>query len=85
MDLVNLVSNNDQRLNQNNLNNMLSRSDMMVFGSWKCTHTCSKKILVVALVVILFLQVVRMAILENQSTTMNTQSFPCLVEERPGM
>jgi hypothetical protein len=85
MDLVSLVSSNDQRLDQNVLNNLLSRYDMIVCGSVKCTHTYSKKILAVTLVVILFLQVVRMAILENRSTTMKTQSFPCSVEGRTDM
>jgi len=37
----------------------------------------------VASVVILFLQAVKMAIVENLSTTTNTQSLPCLVEGRP--
>jgi hypothetical protein len=67
------------------LKKILYRSDMMVYGSPKCTHTHSKNILAVALVVILFLWVVRITNLENQSITMNTQSFPCLVEGRPNM
>jgi hypothetical protein len=45
----------DQRLNQNVSRNLLSRSEMMVCGIPKCTHTCSKKSLVVASVVMLFL------------------------------
>jgi hypothetical protein len=65
VDLVSLVSNSDQRLDQNVLRNLLSIYEIMVCGIQKCTHTCSKKILVVASVVILFFQVVRMTILEN--------------------
>jgi hypothetical protein len=66
VDLVSLVSNNDQRLNQNVLKNLLSQSYMMVCGIPKWTHTRSKKSLVVFVVVTLFLQDMRMAIFENQ-------------------
>jgi hypothetical protein len=65
VDLVSLVSNSDQRLDQNVLRNRLSRSEMMVCGIPKCTHTHSKKSLVVASVVMLFLQVAIIAILEK--------------------
>jgi hypothetical protein len=41
--LLSLVSNNDQRLDQNVLRNLLSRSEMRVCGIPKWTHTCSKK------------------------------------------
>jgi hypothetical protein len=58
---------------------------MMVYGIPKCTHTCLKKSLVVASAVILFLQAIRMAILENRSMTTKTKSLPCLVEGRPDM
>jgi hypothetical protein len=85
VDLVSLVSNNDEILDQNMLRNLMYRSEMMVYGIPKWTHTFSKKILAVSVVVILFLQVVRMAILENRSTTTNTQSLPCLVDGRPDM
>ena len=85
MDLVSLVSNIDQRLDQNVLRNLLSQSDMIEFGIPTCTHTCSKKILVVASAMIFFLQAAIMAIFENLSTTTKTQSFPCLVEGRPDM
>jgi hypothetical protein len=85
VDLVILVSNSDQRLDQNVLRNLFSQSEMMVYGIQKCTHTRSKKILAVASIVILFLQVVKMAILENRSTTTKTQSLPFLVEGRPDM
>jgi hypothetical protein len=51
MDLVSLVSNSDQRLDQNVLKKMLSRFEMMVCGIANCTHIHSKK----SLVVILFL------------------------------
>ena len=85
MDLVSLVSNIDQRLDQNVLRNLLSRSDMIDCGIPKCTHTRSKKILAVTSVVIFFLQAAIMAIFENLSTTTKTQSFPSLVEGRPDM
>ena len=85
VDLVSLVSNIDQRLDQNVLRNLLSRSDMIDCGIPKCTHTRSKKILVVASAVIFFLQAAIMAIFENLSMTMKTQSFLCLVEGRPDM
>jgi hypothetical protein len=65
VDFVSLVSNSDQRLDQNVLRNLLSRSEMMVCGIPKWTHTRSKKILVVSAIVIFFLQAVRMAIFEN--------------------
>jgi len=80
MELVSLVSNIDQRHDQNALRNLLSQSNIMECGIQKCTHTYSNKILTVASIVILFLQDARMAILENLSTTTKTQSFPCLVE-----
>ena len=85
MDLVSLVSNIDQRLDQNVLRNLLSQSDMIDCGIPKCTHNCSKKSLAVASAVIFFLQVAIMAIFENLSTTTKTQSFPFLVEGRPDM
>ena len=85
MDLVSLVSKIDQTLDQNVLKNLLLRSDMIDYGTPKCTHTCSKKILVVASAMIFFLQAAIMAIFENLSTTMKTQSFPCLVEGRRDM
>jgi hypothetical protein len=55
MDLVILVSHSDQRLHQNVIRNRLSQSETMVCGIPNCAQTCSKKILVVASVVILFL------------------------------
>jgi hypothetical protein len=55
MDLVRLVSNSDQRRDQNVLRNLLSQSEMMFCGIPKWTHTCSKKILAVSVVVMLFL------------------------------
>ena len=60
-----LVSINDHRLDQNVLRNLLSRSEMIVCGSPKWTHTRSKKSLAVASAVILFLQAISMAILEK--------------------
>jgi hypothetical protein len=72
MDLVSLVSNNDQRIDKNVLKNMISQSNMMVIGSLNCTHTHSNKSLVMSLAVILFLQAIIMPILENRSTTTNT-------------
>ena len=65
VDLVSLVSNNDERLVQNVMKNMLSQSEMMVCGIPKWTHTCLEKSLVVSVTVIFFLQVVRMVIFEN--------------------
>jgi hypothetical protein len=62
---VSLVSNSDQRLDHNVLKNLLSQYDMMVYGSPKCTHTRSKKSFAVASVAILFLQDVKMDIIEN--------------------
>ena len=85
MDLVSLVSNIDQRLDQNVLRNLLSQSDMIECGIPKCTHTHSNKSLAVAYAVIFFLQATIMAIFENLSTTTKTHSFPCLVEGRLGM
>jgi hypothetical protein len=52
---------------------MFSLLEMMVCGMKKWMHTRSKKILVVYVSVMFFLQVVRMAIFENQSMTTNTQ------------
>jgi hypothetical protein len=85
VDLVSLVSSSDQRLDQNELRNRLSRSEIMVCGIPKCTHTHSKKSLAVAYVVMFFLQVARITILEKRSTTTKTQSFPLLVDGRPDM
>ena len=85
MDLVSLVFSIDQRLDQNLLRNRLSRSEMIDCGIPKCTHTRSKKSLVVASAVIFFLQAAIMAIFENLSTTTKTQSFPFLVEGSPDM
>jgi len=85
VDLVSLVSSTDQRLDQNVLNNLLSRSEMMDYGIQKCNHTHSKKSLVVASVVILFFSTSRMVVLENLSTNTNTHSLPFLVEGRHDM
>ena len=83
VDLVSLVSNIDQRLDQNMLRNLLSRYDMIECGIPMCTHTRSKKSLAMDSAVIFFLQAAIMAIFENLSTTTKTQSFPYLVEGRP--
>ena len=72
VDLVSLVYSIDQRLDQNVLRNLLSRSDMIYCGIPKCTHTHSKKSLAVASAMIFFLQAAIMAIFENLSTTMKT-------------
>ena len=85
VDFVSLVSSIDHRLDQNVLRNLLSRSDIIDYGITKCTHTHSKKSLAVASAVIFFLQAAIMAIFENLSMTMNTQSFLCFVEGRPDM
>jgi hypothetical protein len=85
MDLVILVSSIDQRLEQNVLRNLLSRSEMIDCGIPKCTHTHSKKSLAVAYAVIFFLQAIIMDIFENLSTTTKAQSFSCLVEGRSDM
>jgi hypothetical protein len=85
VDLVSFVSNSDQRLNQNVLRNKLSRSETMVCGIPKCTHTHSKKSLAVASAMMLFLQATGIAILEKRSTTTKTQSFHHLVDGRPNM
>jgi hypothetical protein len=55
MDLVSLVSNNNQRLDQNVLRNQLSQSETMVCGIPKFTKIHSKKSLEVASTMILFL------------------------------
>jgi hypothetical protein len=65
VDLVILVSNSDQRLDQNLLRNRLSRSETMVCGIPKSTQTHSRKSLVIASSVMLFLQLTRIAILEK--------------------
>jgi hypothetical protein len=57
----------------------------MVFGIPNFTHTHSKKSLAMASAVMLFLQEVRIIILEKRSTTIKTQSFPHLVDGRPYM
>ena len=67
VDLVSLVSSIDQRLDQNVLRNLLSQFEMIDPGIPKCTHTRSRKILVVDSVVIFFLQAAIMAIFENLS------------------
>ena len=85
MELVSLVSNIDQRLDQNVLRNLLSRSEMKDCGIPKCTQTRSKKSLAVASAVIFFLQTAIMAIFENLSMTTNIESLSCLVEGRPDM
>jgi hypothetical protein len=85
VDLVSLVSNSDQRLDQNVLRNRLSQFGIMFCGIPKCTHTHSKKSLIVAFAVMFFLQAARIAILEKRSTTTKTQSFPLLVDERLDM
>jgi hypothetical protein len=83
--LVSLVSNGDQRHDQNVLRNLLSWSEMMVFGIPKWTHTHLKKSLAVSFIVIFFLQAVSMAIFENRSMTTKTQSLSCLVDRRLDM
>jgi hypothetical protein len=62
VDFVSLVSNSDQRLDQNVLRNLLSRSEIMVCGIPKWTQIRSKKSLAVSAIVIFFFQAVRMAI-----------------------
>jgi hypothetical protein len=85
VDLVSLVSNIDQRVDQNVLRNLLSQFEMIDSGIPKCTHTCSKKSLAVDSAMIFFLQAIIMDIFENQSMTKKTQSLPCLVEGIPNM
>jgi hypothetical protein len=65
MDLVSWVSSSDQRLHQNVLRNRLSQYETMVYRTPKCTQTCSKKILAMASIVMLFLQVAIIVILEK--------------------
>jgi hypothetical protein len=65
VDLVSLVYNSDQRLDQNELRNQLSRYEIMVCGIPKCTHTRSKKSLAVASALMFFLQAARITILEK--------------------
>jgi hypothetical protein len=85
VDLVSLVSSIDQRLDQNVLRNLLSRSEMIYCGIPKCTHIRSNKSLTVASAMIVFFQAIIMDIFENLSMTTKKQSFPCLVEGRPDM
>jgi hypothetical protein len=85
VDFVSLVSNKDQRIDQNVLRNLLSRSKMMVCGIPKCTQTHSKKRLEVSVIVTVFLHAMRMAIFENRSTTTKMQSFMFLVVGNPDM
>jgi hypothetical protein len=85
VDLVSLVSNIDQKLDKNILRNLMSRSNMIDYGIPKCTHTRSRKSLVVVSAVIFFLQAAIMAIFDNLSLTMKIESFTCLVEGRPYM
>jgi len=85
VDLVSFVSNIDQRLSNNALKNLLSRSKITDYEIPNCTQTLSKKIIAVASAVILFLQATMMSILENMSMTTKTQSLSCLVEGRPDM
>lgn len=70
--LVRLISNIEQKLNQNVLRNMLSQFEIMDCGIPKCTYTRSKKSLTIAFVAILFLSATKMAILENLLMTTNT-------------
>ena len=63
--MVSLVSIIEHRLDQNLIRNLLYRFEIMFCGSPKLTQTCSKKILEVVSIVILFLHGVKMAILEN--------------------
>jgi hypothetical protein len=65
VDLVSLVSSSDQRLDQNELWNPLSRSEIIVCGIPKCTHTHSKKSLAVDSSMMFFLQAARITILEK--------------------
>jgi hypothetical protein len=82
---VSLVSNKDHRIDQKVLRNLFSWSEMMVCGIPKWTQMHFKKSLAISIVVEFFLQAVRMTIFENRSTTTNTQSFQCLVDEKPDM
>ena len=63
--LVGLVSSIDHRLDQNVLRNLLSQYEMIECGIPKCTHTHSKKSLVMASVVIFYLEATTMAIFKN--------------------
>jgi hypothetical protein len=71
VDLVILASNSDQRLHWNVPKDVFFQYDMMVYVISRSTHTLLNKILAVDSAMILFLQLVKMSILENQSTTMN--------------
>lgn len=85
VDIVSLLSNIDERLDQNVLRDLLSQSEMTDCGIPKCTHTHSNKSLAVTSVVIHFWQATIMTTFKNLLTTTKTQSFPCLVEGRPDM
>jgi hypothetical protein len=76
MDLVSLVSNSDRRLDQNVLRNMLSWSEMMVYGMPKWNHTHSNKSLAISSIVIFFLQAMRTNHLQKLINDQNTQSLP---------
>jgi hypothetical protein len=75
MDLLSLVSKSDQRLDQNVLKNRSSQYEMMVCGIPKCNQTHSKKILVVASYMMLFLKVTIITILEKLSTNPKHSHF----------
>ena len=85
VNFVSLVSSINHKLYQNVLRNLLSQYEIIYYGIPKCTHTHSKKSVVVASTMIFFLQAAIMAIFENLSMTTNTQSLSCLVEGRPDM
>jgi hypothetical protein len=55
VDFVSLVSNRNKRFDQKVLRNLLSRSDMMVCGIPKWTHTRLKKNLEISAAVTFFL------------------------------
>ena len=60
---MSLVSNSDQRIDQNVLKNMMFGNDMMFYGIIKCTHTRLMKKLAVDSSVIIFMHGVRISIL----------------------
>jgi hypothetical protein len=65
VDLESLVSNSDERLNQNVLRNLLSRSEVMVCGIQKWTHTHLKKSMAIFAAMMFLLEAVIMAIFQN--------------------
>ena len=80
VNLFNLISIRDHRMDHKILRDLLSLNKIMIWGRKRKTKTHLKKILLVALTVVLFVNGSKVAILANQLTTTTTQLQPCLEE-----